>query len=116
MAYGQTADVRKLSGNPPSSEVNDTTINDEIANADALINVETGKSNWASSDVDFNAIRRASNFYAAAAILNIFDQTKTEVANSYREEFWKIIKSLKTSSKQAAPPENIMLKTAGSEE
>jgi hypothetical protein len=114
--YGQTADVRKLAGNPPTNEVDDTTINNEIANSDALINVETGKSNWSSSDTDFNAIRRASNFYAAAAILNIFDQTKTEIANSYREEFWKIIKSLKTSSKLSSPPENVLLKTAGSEE
>ena len=96
--------------------MDDTTINSEIANADALINVETGKNNWTALDADFNAIRRASNFYAAAAILNIFDQTKVEVANSYREEFWKIIKSLKTSSKLAAPPENLMLKTGGSEE
>ena len=114
--YGVTATVRILAGNPPAAEVSDATVDAQIADADSLINVETGKSNWTSTDVDFNAVRRASNFYAAAAILNIFDQTKPEIANSYREEFWKIIKSLKTSSKLSSPPENIVLKTAGSED
>lgn len=115
MAYGVTVDVRSLANNPPASDVTDATIDKFIADADSLINIETGKSNWVSTDVEFSAIRTASNLYAAASILSFYSDPGKK-ADGYRNEFWRIIKSIRQTAAQASPNEQVIFKTAGSED
>ena len=95
MPYGILAEVRKLSGNPPTAEIADTDITTYIDGADSIINTITGKTDWAAADAEYEAIETASNLYAAATILDHF-QDKEGKAQAFRKEFWQILAPLRT--------------------
>ena len=96
MAYGILAEIRLLSGNPPTSEVSDATINTYIDGADALVNSLTGKSDWVAADTEYEAVELASNLYAAAMILDHYKDTEGK-AEKFRTRFYEIISKLEVT-------------------
>lgn len=114
MSYGVTNSVRILGGNPPTSEVADSEINLYIGQADSLINVLSGKSDWTSANVDFNAVVVASNLFAASLLLDVY-QDKEGKAAEFRKTFYEQMDRIRTNSRLTRQPEWNVQKTGGSE-
>lgn len=115
MVYGVNAEVRILAGNPETADISSADIDDWISRSDSVINNETSKSDWSSGDTAYGSIIIASNLYAAAMVLDHFADPEGK-AKTLREEFWRLIKSIKSNSALTTnTEEGYMLKTAGSE-
>ena len=72
MPFAITASVRKLVGNPPTTEVADADIDDYIDGADAFVKSRTMKSDWVSGDTEYEAIETIANLIAASNLLQTF--------------------------------------------
>lgn len=96
MTYGSAPEVRALVGNYSLTEVPEEEVATWIVGADALIRAITGKTDWTETDAEYPVIEKASNLYAAAAILDHFED-KEGKAKTFREEFYKITEALKES-------------------
>ena len=114
MPYGFESEVRKQSGNLPEEEVSDFEIKRAVLAADRVINVNTGKTNWASTDDEYEMVQMMSNLYAAALIRDKFADPDGKSAE-FKMEFWKLLESLKLTSESSEPNEQVLLKTGGSE-
>lgn len=69
MPYGITAEVRKLIGNPSTTQIADTDIDTAIDGADSFIKSKTKKNDWASTDDEYEAIETSANYLAAHYML-----------------------------------------------
>lgn len=72
MAYGIVNETRKLAGGYSTTTVSDAEIIEFIKYSDAVVNLETGKSDWTNADAQWELVQEASNFIAAARILQMF--------------------------------------------
>lgn len=83
MVYGDADTARKLSGAPQASvTAGDVTI--ALDYATAMVNSETGKDTWISTDPEWNQINAAANYWAASLIRDRFADDKRISDEFYR--------------------------------
>ena len=69
MVYGVQAQVRKLIGNPNTTDVANADIDTAIDGADSFIKSFTKKNDWVSTDDEYEAIETISDYLSAHYML-----------------------------------------------
>ena len=83
MVYGDADTARKLSGAPTASVTSgDVTI--ALDYATAMVESETGKTGWTSTDPEWNQVNAATNYWAASYIRDRFADDKRISDEFYR--------------------------------
>lgn len=73
MVIAEITNVRTLCGNRGTSIISDAKITEAIDFADSFVKTKTQKQDWASlTDVDYESIKKASEYIAASDILSGF--------------------------------------------
>lgn len=73
-AIADTQEVRKLSGNRSTANVSDTDINIQIGISDSIVKMYTDKQDWVDTNVEYPAIKRASELIASSYIRQRFKE------------------------------------------
>lgn len=107
--YGTLAtvrsEVRKLIGNPPTSEVVDTDIDQWLDKAKSSVDTDTGKNDWASTDRQFDDIIYVQNIRAAALGLDHFTSLSDhQKAEDFRKEAKERLQSITMGGIGESPP------------
>ena len=96
-------EVRRLVGNPPTSEVSDELIDSALAKACSSIKTDTGRS-WNSSDKQWHDIIYAQNIRAAYYIMQFFPSATMESkAKLLLEEYYNRIRSINKGQSDSVP-------------
>ena len=93
-AYSTFAEVRPLVGNILNTEFDDTNITTECDAADSWINTKTKKSDWDSTDVQWNLIKKIANKKAAEFVLEHYGTEYLDKVKDLREECDALIKDV----------------------
>ncbi len=96
-------EVRRLIGNPPTSEVSDELIDSALIKACASIKTDTGKS-WNNNDRQWNDIIYAQNIRAAYYLMQFFPSSIMESkAKLLLEEYYNRIRSINKGQNDSIP-------------
>lgn len=72
MAYGDSTQVTELCGNTSTTNLPAATITAAIGYSDSIVEIKTGKNDWASTDDEYGGVQMASNLIAASYCLQRF--------------------------------------------
>lgn len=100
MTYGVNADVRKLAGNPTTSDIASADIDTYITRADSEVEKLTGHTGYTSSDTEYYLVVQISNLLAAAWIMDYFKDTEGK-AEKYRAQAQALIDAIKQSTRSS---------------
>ena len=78
MTYGDLNTVRKLAGNPDTTDIADADITQAIGYGDARVNAETGDSTWLSTDDFYPLAKEASEYFASSWVRDRYKVTQTD--------------------------------------
>lgn len=109
MTFADSAAVRSLMGNKTiysstGTDITTTVITDAITRSDSRVMLETGVSDWSSTDVLYGSVQQASEYFATAYILSRYGKNENEInkeAMDYYQMALDICSSLATSSSQS---------------
>lgn len=84
MPIADRDEVRKLSGNRLPANVSDADIDEQILASDTIVKLFTLKEDWTSADMEWPALKQASELIASSYIRQRFKE-KDESNEQYRE-------------------------------
>ena len=100
MVYAEILEVRQLSGNRSTANVPDSVIEEQIEASDVIVNLYTNKSDWAPSDMEFAAIKQASELIASSFIRQRY-KDKDEVADQQYKQGMSLLEFVNRRSPTA---------------
>lgn len=72
MVIADSAEVRRLCGNRSTDIISNTEIDEAIKFSDSFVKAKTSYTGWLTTDPDYEALREASENFAASSILRDF--------------------------------------------
>jgi hypothetical protein len=85
MTYGDRDSVRKLAGNPPTTDVSDADIDLCIAHSDSRVELETAHAGWLSGDQGYPAVQEASNYFASSETRDRYADPEHQADKHYQK-------------------------------
>lgn len=83
MAYGDTTRARSLAGNPSTTNVSNNDVTQAVAYGDSMVDTFTGKSDWTSSDLEYESVQSASEYFASSYVRDRFDDPGDKAKKHY---------------------------------
>lgn len=88
--------IRNLSGKPTVNEVSTDDIANYLTLGTGIIIGETKKSDWSIKDaISYTSLQGALTLYAKSFVLEQYDDKDPMSIKTLRDEFWRLIKSIK---------------------
>jgi hypothetical protein len=84
MVYGNRDLVRRLMGNPDTSDVSDNDIDTFLSYGTASVQAETAKSDWQSTDLAWAMVNEATNYFASSRGREMFSDKDKVSDNHYQ--------------------------------
>lgn len=72
MVYADLSRIRQLAGGITTTTISDAEVDEIILYSDNMVNAETGKNDWISTDIMWSLVQAASEFFASARIRDMF--------------------------------------------
>lgn len=85
MVIANRDEVRQLSGNRLPATLPDSVIDEQILASDTIVNLFTSKWDWTAADVEWPALKQASELIASSYVRQRFKESKTESEMQYKE-------------------------------
>lgn len=101
MAYGDSTRVRNLTGNISTTNLSAADVTQAIAYGDSIVNTFTAKDDWTTTDVEYEMVQTASEYFAASYCIKRFfmgDDSVMAKARSLEEQGHQILDILRKTS------------------
>lgn len=85
MTYADRTSVRKLSGNPATSDVADSDIDRAISFSDARTEADTNHAGWLAGDQGYPLVCEASEYYASSWVRDRFSDPDKQADKHYQK-------------------------------
>lgn len=83
MTYGDSDRARRLAGNPTTTNVSSADMTQAIAYGDSCADTFSGSSSWSSSDIEYEIIQSASEYFASSYVRDRFEDPGNKAKAHY---------------------------------